>query len=321
MTIDPDRHRALARAKLAALVRDATGRSVDVAEIGAGAAVVVDGTAWVYLPGEAERALGRALVWAAHHGAAAASVVVDDVPPQVPAALAGMSSMVQVRRADERSLVEVEPVPLAPLAPMPEPPLAQELQAAGLEVVADHGLWLGEINGLEVARMSSDGDDLRLGVGAYDRGAFEALYPDSSPLDALGRVAATVAEHRRPGAPPHLMNRLVRERWLRAAICRRPELVGLDDAAPVPGVTVRPGLHETVPDAAVGRAGTQRVLVVTSAGIDAEVVTHAAALAARDDVERVVVALTEGNDHPAIAAALGWLDRPAETVAVAAPWA
>ena len=80
-----------------------------------------------------------------------------------------------------------------------DPELIAVLEAADLDVVYEHGIVAGEIRGLEVARIESDGEEQRIavGVGAHDREAFALLHGGMPSGEALLRVTETVRFHRR----------------------------------------------------------------------------------------------------------------------------
>ena len=326
--IDPERRAALAAAKLAGLVSGHLDSAVgEPSAAGSAAAIVVGSTAWVYQPHAAADPLGSAIVWAAHHQCDEIGLIVDEPPPLLVAGLAGCRDGVRGFVAEGRGLRSIDTTevffPDEPARPSFDHPLVDSLRAEGLEIVPEHGAWLGEVLGLEVARVS--GDDaapvVALGVGAYDRGAFEALYPDDSPLEALPRVVALVREHRAPGAPPHLLNRLVHERWLRAAVMAAPAAVGAVSLDAIAGLAPRPGLHEVASAAAIGATASGSVLMVSGAGIDPGLISSAAGLVARYGPDRVVLVLAAGDRHPAIVGAARYLGAPADVVEIAAPWA
>ncbi len=320
MTLDDDRIGALAAVKLRGLLRGRASTESDPAPSGSRAVVRVDDRLWVYQPRSAESVLEAALLLATTRRVPRLAVVVDEVPETLPFALRGLHG-VEAYRALGTELVAIEAT-VAPEAPAPpaDHPLLSVLGSAGLDVVPDHEVWLGEIHGLEIARLGRGEHELQLGVGAFDRGAFEALYPDQSPIDALPRVIEQVRGHRHRGASPHLLNRLVRERWIRAEVCAQPHTVGLDLAVPIAGLTGRPGLHATVPDVASGAAGTERVLVVTGVGVDPTTVTVAAAVAVRERADRVVIVVPHRDRHDAIVGAARFVSTPTEVVGVDPPW-
>jgi hypothetical protein len=143
----------------------------------------------------------------------------------------------------------------------PAPHLAELLVDAGLEVLVEGGVVRGELNGLEVARVvhgaSSSGVPLEeplleVGVGQADRELTAMLHGTLAPTEQLARVIELVSAHRRPGAPPHPLNQLVPERWLRARLVAHPERIGLEALRPVETALPRPNLRDRGVAAALG---------------------------------------------------------------------
>src|SRR5205085_7077671 len=142
------------------------------------------------------------------------------------------------------------------------------------------------------------------------------------PAAALAEVVAVVAEHRRPGAPPHPLNRLNAERLLRWRLIEEPSLVGavVLEAAPPP--VPRVNLKDPVPCVAVGVGHDGgAVVVVCSVGIDLDPVPFAAdargAVGLAD--ARLLLAVPERDDHPVTRAVATRLRQPAEVVPVPVP--
>jgi len=229
----------------------------------------------------------------------------------------------RVWQAVERSLIPVAAATPTIPPPPDSPQLTALLAERELEVVADHGVWLGEINGLEVARVGTreGGYGLDIGVGAYDQFASAALRPDSDDAATLDKVLPMVRPHRIAGADPHPIGRLVRSRWLRAQIINDPGRIGLRSLNPIPLLIPRPGLVETQPAAGLGEAddGTT-VLVVFSTGIDLGVAETAAGLSALVKPDRVLVAMPSRDHHRRISESLATLAVPADLVAVEGEW-
>jgi hypothetical protein len=233
----------------------------------------------------------------------------------------------RIWRAEGRALVEAVPEP--PPAP-PEPPpaaLAQfdQLRAAGLDVIVEHGIVRGEIAGLEVAVVVVDEDGtarIEVGVGRNDREAFGLLHGDLAPAEAMGKVADTVRGHRRPGAPPHPLNRMAPERWLRAHLLEDPARLPGWSLAAVPGPVPRTGVADAGPAFAYGHdAEGYTVVVACSVGIDLELVPAAAdARAAIDPGARLVLAVPERDAHPVTVRLAALLGDPADVVPVAGDW-
>ncbi len=235
----------------------------------------------------------------------------------------------QVWQVEGRTLT---PAGAAPRPSFPAPAPSAELfrpllVATGVEVVVEQGELLGEVRGLEVARvLSPEGDPagarLEVGVGRFDREAFALMNAGLPDADALAKAAGVVRRHRRAGAPHHQLNRLVPERWLRAEVVAEPGLVGATELEPAEPAVPRRNLTEPWPASAVGVDGDGRPMVVTcSTGVDLDLVPSAAddrfahAPGARLVLavpERDVLAVTE-----ALAAALA---EPAEIVPVDDAW-
>lgn len=225
---------------------------------------------------------------------------------------------------------EAEPLPI-PIEPVDAPEhLLAILRDNDLEIVSEHGVVRGEILGLEVARLvrwpvetGGDGElHLEVGVGRFDRDAVWAVRDGSDMVGALADTISMVRKYRRPGAPPHPLGRLRRERWLRSTILAEPSLVGAADLAPV-GMTVEAaGLKDTHPAGAVGRGADGRpVVVVTSIGVDLAVVPLAADLhSSVDDSARLVVAVPPMDVHPVLARLASMLTPNTEITPVPAQW-
>ena len=198
------------------------------------------------------------------------------------------------------------------------------LSGAGLDVVADHGVWLGELNGLEVARVGSRRGEcsIDIGVGAYDQFAAAALTPeDKDPSDSLATVVSMVRPHRSADSAPHAIGRLVRSRWLRAQLVRSPDLIGLATLDPTPLLIERPGLMENQPAAAVGETEAgDKVLVACTVGLDLGIAETAAGLIALHNPDRVIVVVPPRDNHPRIVDAVATLAVPSTVVALEGEW-
>jgi hypothetical protein len=232
-----------------------------------------------------------------------------------------------VWRPEGRNLVPVAP------APLPEPPaprsaalaVLDDLRAAGLEVVVEHGIVRGEIDGLEVAVVVVDEDGaarIEVGVGRNDREAFALLHGDLPPAEAMRKVADVVRSHRRPGANSHPLNRMAPERWLRSHLLRDGGRLPGWEVDPVAGPEARTGVAATGPAYAYGRdAAGAPVVLACSVGIDLELVPAAAdARALLDPGARLVLAVPERDAHAVTRRLAAALRRPAEVLAVEGDW-
>jgi hypothetical protein len=143
-----------------------------------------------------------------------------------------------------------------------------------------------------------------------------------APVAQLARVVEIVRAQRRPGADRHPLNQLVPERWLRAVLCRRPDLVGLAALRPAEGARPRPNLSER--DIAVARgetAGGDPVVVACAVGIALDLVPTAAdARLALDAGASLVLAVPERDDHPGVRRLAARLRVPADVVPVPGDW-
>jgi len=299
---------------------------------------------WVLADEHAHRALGAALIWARQFDIAELHVLVDDA--DAPGALA--------RRAGEflappvvwqvvgREIVAVEPTAAAGAGAGTgagagagagteagaeagteagaDESFVSMLASAGAEPVVEHGALVGEVLGLEVARVV-DGQ-LEVGVGKHDREAQKLMHADRPTYESLVAAVAAVRAVRFAGAQPHQMNQLAAERWLRAVVCARPALVGAASLRPVSSTVPRPDLRISAPAPALGEdADGQPVVVVCSVGIDVDLVPVAAdARLVHSPEARLVLVVPEVDAHPVTYSLAAALRRPAEVVTVPADW-
>ena len=330
-----DERRAQLRAlKLQTLVRDHFGApDGTVRRYPAGAALVSDGEGWVLLEDDPASGLGGSLAWAARQGVDRLHVLTDTDAGLLARRAAAFAPAPAVWQIDGRTLhqVDPEPRPAAPELPAAVAALRPVIVAAGADPVEEHGVLGGEVLGLEVCRAVVDDDPLTsdeptarldVGIGEHDREAFRLVHGDGPVDEALAQVVTEVAAHRRPGGPPHALNRLARERALRHRLVEDPSLVGLTSLVPAPPPVPRTNLADAVPCVAFGTDSSGApVVVVCSAGIDLDLVPFAAdareALAGPD--ARLLLAVPEGDDHPVTRELAARLAAPAEVVSVPAP--
>jgi hypothetical protein len=325
---------ALLQAKLGALVADRWGEAAgDRGSFPSGATLLSPDrtTAWILVEDADDRILGPALAWARQHGAAQLHLLVDRAEPGVAGALARRATAfrtpVSVWEVEGRQLTEMAPAPLSPQPRLPASvaALADVVRAEGADPVVEFGVLTAEVLGLEVARafVADDGDGrLEVGVGSQDREARQLMYPDQAPSEALAETVQLIRHMRRAQAPRHLANTLAPDRWLRAVLIAHPELVGAGLLASAPPSVPRQGLRSSRPAPAAGLDDHgEPVVVVASTGIDLDVVPSAAdARLADGRSPRLIIALPEGDDHPAIRALAADLRDPAEIVTVPPGW-
>ena len=325
--LNNERLAELAAAKLRALVLEHLDTdSAEVNRLGGGASCRVDDDGWVYFPTYAPGILGTAIIWAKANDCSSVNLIVDEGATGLAfAAQAFREPIPVIWQSVDRNITKVDAVEPT----IPPPPdcgsLTGELSKAGLDVVADHGVWLGEINGLEIARVGKrDGEcSIDIGVGAYDQFASAALKPKDRDIPgALATVLSMVRPHRIAGAEPHAIGRLVRSRWLRAQLVNEPSTVGLASLNPIPLLFERPGLLETQPAAALGAKTNGTVVLVTcTVGLDLGIAETAAGLAALHNPDEIVVVVPPRDEHQRIVDAVAALATPSSVVAIAGEWA
>lgn len=299
-------------------------------------------TGWVLPDGAADRALGPALAWADRQH-------VDDlhVLAEPGADAAGLLARQAELFAPAPSVWAVEGTSLVPAAPAPAPApatapapsdLVDLLIDEGLEIVVEGGMVRGEINGLEVARIVHghttagepiDAPQLEVGVGKADRELAAMVHGGLPAVAQLGRVVEIVRQHRRPDAPRHPLNQLVPDRWLRAVLCRRPDLVGLRALRPAEGARPRPNLSQRDIAVATGEtADGDPVVLACTVGIALDLVPTAADARVAIDAQRepsappsaLVLAVPARDDHPSIRKLAARLCTPAHVATVPDGW-
>lgn len=305
---------SLLAAKLRALVGD-TG---DPATFPGGAARIdrATRTGWVLADDNPERALGPALVWAERHDIdpAGLHIVVDDTAAAGTLARRAtqFTDRPHIHTVDGRALRDAKPARPLDLERQPPPDdlqFARTLRAAGAEPVVEHGVLVGEVNGLEVARVV-DGH-LEVGVGKHDRHAQTLVHGDRPMGEALAAAVAFVRQHRHPTAEPHPLNRLARGRWLRTVLIADER--HHDDLRPISSPVERDDLRIDAPAPAVDRRN--ETVYVCSTGIDLDLVPAAAdvRLSINEDATLVLV-VPPKDDHPITRRLAARLTKPAEIV-------
>ena len=337
---DDDRHSRLLGIKLRALVGEHLGQPVAIEPQGFpnGAALQLDGAAWVLIEGPAARTLGAALAWAVRHDATSLHLVADQDAGLLARRAQRLSFPVSVWFPEERTLLPVVAVPLA----VPAMPLAGHLElvgvieAAGATANVEHGVVVGEVRGLEVCRVvdqptvghfaelgdidmelpdrAAGGDDvlLEVGVGANDREAFRMLHGDIPTIDALAAVVDSVLAHRSPDAPQHPLNRLGQERYLRWQLEQDPALVSMSAVTATEPPQPRANLKDPIPCVARAvDADGRESMVVCSVGIDVDLVGFVADVQEMADAP-VIVALRARDAVAITHDVLGLLTTPVD---------
>lgn len=293
-----------------------------------------------YLADDDPRALGRALYWAQSNGAVRVEILAAGPPSPVAGDLARRASLlappegdgaaVRVWATEGATAVPAQPAPVAepPVLPAGYWALAGLITEAGARPIDDNGQLVAEVAGLEVARVvvppSLDGDaapTIEVGVGQADRELSTLVHTGDDVNTGLRRVVAAVVQHRRDhGDSHHPLSRLARERWLRAIVLDRPELVDAAELSPLVPLRPRQGLVRAEPSAAAGtlRSG-QPVVVVAMVGIDLDLIPEAADYRARWNPEAAIVLVLPERDLALNTRLLPRLPR-ATVVGLAPPW-
>lgn len=239
----------------------------------------------------------------------------------------------RVWRLEGRDLRPAGPEPLLPepAPPALSAPVSAALAAAraeGADVVTEHGVISVEVLGLEVARFEAgpEGPELSIGVGRHDRDARRMVSAGGQDAAAeLRGVVSQVQLRRRGGGPAHPANQLAPERWLRAVLVRRPDIVGASYLEPVSPPVPRPNLRARAVAPAVGTdAGGARLAVVCSTGVDPELVPGAVdvrlAAEAQGGPGRLALVVPDRDDHPVTRRLVAMLAEPAEIRTVPSDW-
>ena len=187
-------------------------RALVVDEIGdPGDELVVDGDhcfdgsrLWVLASDDApERALGAAVLRAGRHGGTPLTVCFDDVEAAGVAArrAAVLRPVPEIRLIQGRSLVPVQPAEAVPPVDAPPPPdgFVDLCLGVGVQPLVEHGIWRGEVLGLEVVRVVDDpelGNQVQVGVGRFDREAGVLLHADQPQGESLSLIH--ISEPTRP---------------------------------------------------------------------------------------------------------------------------
>lgn len=333
MSLDAERQAALQAAKLRALAssRWSVADDARAASFPEGASLVDAGAgrAWVLVGADGDRRLGGALAVALRGGCPELHVLAPDAAVAgVLARRAGLfAAPPTVWTVDGATLVAAVAAPPAPdEPPAPEAELYRPvLEAAGLEPVVEGGVLIGELRGLEVARVVVGADGaayVEAGVGRFDREVGAMMFAELSETDSVARAVDLVARHRVPGTDRHPLGHLVSERWLRAVVLARPDLVGAAALAPVGSAVPRRNLTETGIATAVGTDRDGRpVVVACSTGVYLDLAPAAAddRLTHAPDA-RLVLAVPEVDAVPLTSDLAALLARPAEVVPIPGDW-
>ena len=327
MALDPERRRQLHAMKLRSIVSaylELSAEEVVGTDDGA-SAKLNDGSVAVLAEDRSSRALGGALALSARSSTDQIHLFATDAGGILARRATLFSGAITVWEIEEDQATKAIPAKALGEVSIPDTPeLVATLQESGLEVVVEHGVIVGEIAGLEVARIVSDenGDRIEVGVGAHDREAFGLLHGDLPTKEAIEQVANVVRSHRLPGAEPHPLNRLGAERWLRAHLIAHPERVGLSGLSAAAPPVERTNLKEAVPAVARGTSdGGAETIVVCGVGIDLDLVPFAAdaRLLQNSDAELKIV-VPHRDAHLILQELVDRLIDPAEIIGIDDGW-
>lgn len=327
MALSVDQLAVLAKTKLEALVRGSFPEVTAGAQTFSGGVAIRDGyRAFVYLMADKPSPLGAALAWGVRKEASELHVVVDSPDPVLTVMAAGLDPKPILWEVAGRNLVPMTETKMASAIEPSETAMALAglLSSAGCEIVVENGAVIGEIQGLEVARVviAADGQaHVRVGVGLYDQDA-GALAQAGRPVeDRLADVIAEVRSYRNNTALPHPLNRVARSRWLRSVVSDQPELVGLDAVAKVAPLFISESVRDDRPVAALGVSNRgEDVLVVCSSGVDLDLIPVTAAHSKMLSTERAVLVLPSADHYPILRQVARHLALPADFVALPTPW-
>lgn len=327
MALDPERRRQLHAMKLRSIVSANLELSVDEllgTDEGA-SAKLSDGSVAFLAEERHSRALGGALASSARSSSDEIHLFTTKAGDILARRASLFSGPITVQEIAENQVIEVKPAePLDEIKVVGQPELIATLEESGLEVICEHGVIIGEVEGLEVARIISDehGDRIDVGVGAHDREAFALLHGDLPTAQAIEQVASVVRSHRLPGAEPHPLNRLGAERWLRAHLISHPQRIGMGQLVAAAPPVKRTNLKEAVPAVAKGVSLDGRdTVVVCAVGIDLDLVPFAAdARLLHDSDAELKIVVPQRDAHQILEDLASRMISSAEIIAIEDSW-
>ena len=295
--VDESRRARLLAIKLAALAHGhGAGSNLETVSFALGAAAVDGEVGWVLLDERQQRGLGPALAWAVRAGVKRLQVLAEEGPGTVARRAAAFRFPIEVWHVAERVLLPAiaEPLPSQQDVPVAHDSFRSLIEEAGATPVVEHGVLIGEVRGLEVCRVVTDvftGEArLEVGIGQHDREAFQMIHGDAPTIEVLAKVVAAVSPHRQDGADPHPLNRLGRERALRARLIDEPALIGATRVEAIASPLPRESMKDPQPAVAGATIDGRAVTVVISAGVDLDLVPFATdARLATGDPTRIVL--------------------------------
>lgn len=270
---------------------------------------------------------GPALIWALRSGVDHLHVVAE---AEHAGALARRVTAVEALRIDvvavdgvELVAADPEPIVLPPVLSAGVWDLAPILSEAGARPVDDHGRVVGEVAGLEVARIDEpDGEPARIevGVGEADRELHTLVHSNLDIDTAVRRAVSMVASERQSGSM-HPLARMARERWIRSVLIDDPASIGLASLTAVAPLVARSTVLGNVPSAAVGKTPDgQSVVVVCSSGIDLDVIPEASDYRQREAPDAALWVVIPERDRHAVTESLVEITRDCTLLTITPPW-
>jgi hypothetical protein len=278
----------------------------DDIDLGDHVAAVADDTLWVLESDQTTgvAAMSAALAWLVSRSVGTVSrlaLIARHAPGVAARRLQNVGVASRVFEIVEHGIVPVEPAPHLPFVePVPRHvKLAEMFTLAGADIVVEYGVVAAEVAGLEVARITEEDGvpTIRIGVGIHDQETFRLMHGDTATVDQLRDVVGTVGDRRKPGAAPHPLNLLARERAMRHQASLDPSSLGLKELFVAEPPVRRMNLKDDVPCCAIGRDSVGEPVVATFAsGVNLDLVPFA--VDARDRLlpgARVVVVTESRN--------------------------
>lgn len=257
---------------------------------------------------EGRRGLGPALWWGSVAGAESLDVIVDVDDQNTGGHLSRRAGLlcqlpgaqsITVWNADGPDLVRAEPVdaPAVPVLPASHWAFASSISEAGARPVDDHGRLVAEVAGLEVARVveGEDGPRIEVGVGEADRELNSYIHGNQTDDANLRRSVVAVARDRTQPGGHHPLGRLTRQRWLRSKLLDNPGLLGFGELSPITPLWPSETVLRTEPAAAYSADGD--AVVVSSVGVDPDLVPEAVDLRHRDHPSSRLIIVTPKRDR------------------------
>ena len=327
MSLDPARRAGLERSRATAIAREQFEIDIDTASVDAApfGVVVDDGERAVIVSSSDDLAvLGGVLVWVGRNPRAQVDLIVEHHAGVHARRAAALAPEIDVHRLDGSRVMAATPDPIGDPHETPSDvtPLIAMIERSGADAVTEDGIVRAEVAGLEVGRVviGPSGSVLEVGVGRFDREAGALLHADRPVEPTLVDTIEQVRVHRHVGAASHPINRIGRERWLRAMVLQDPSAFGLASPTLVEPVPPRSSLLEKRSAALLSVDGDERRLVVCTVGADLGLVPELADLLAVTGADQLTVIAPERDLLPYLADLLALLPIPADQVAIDPPW-